>query len=66
MPSTGNYAKLFLHIMKTDIQKFMRVITYRSIVKDGKSIFHQPGDIRFGKVTFGIMVAVALHRDFTT
>ena len=52
--------------MKIDIQKFMRVITYRSIVKDGKNIFHQPGDIRFGKVTFGIMVAVALHRDFTT
>ena len=32
----------------------MRVITYRSIVKDGKTIFHQHGDIRFGKFTFGV------------
>ena len=32
----------------------MRVITCRSIVKDGKSIFHQHGDIRFGKFTFDV------------
>ena len=30
----------------------MRVITYRTTVKDGKSIFHQHDDIRFGKFTF--------------
>ena len=40
--------------MKIHIRKFMRVITYRTTVKDSKSIFHQHDDIRFGKFTFGV------------